>query len=154
MEKAKNIYKSDWNSQETSRGTWTYLDLSGDHLGLRIETLKPGDTSSIHHYHTEEEEHVIALEGNATLVLGADEHPITRGDHVWFRAGDEDGHHLVNTASDDFTFLVIGERKRGDVCIYPDAGVANIKALNSGWKQFNLEQRTKMLWDEDGDSNS
>lgn len=148
MASVKNIYDSEWNEQDTPRGTWTFLDLSGDHLGMRIETLKPGDTSSIHHFHTQEEEHVIALEGDATLVLGSDEQPLKRGDHVWFRAGDEVGHHIANNSSAPFTFLVLGERKRGDVCFYPDQGVANIKALNSGWKQFDIEQRTKTLQEE------
>jgi len=141
----KNIYDSEWEQQETPRGTWRYLDISGEHLGLRIERLEPGGTSSIHHYHTLEEEHVIALDGDATLVLGADEHAVGRGDHVWFRAGDELGHHFVNRSSAPFTFLVVGERKRGDVCIYPDQGVASIKALNSGWKQFDIEHRSRLL---------
>ena len=149
MAKAKNIYESKWAEKSTPRGeTWKYLDISGEHLGLRLEELAPGDTSSIHHYHTLEEEHVIALDGDATLVLGSEEHSLKRGDHVWFKAGDEVGHHIVNNSSAPFTFLVIGERKRGDVCFYPDQGVATIKALNSGWKQFNIEQRTKTLQEE------
>lgn len=149
MATVKNIYESEWQEKTVARGTWSFLDLSGDHLGLRIETLHPGDSSSIHHYHTREEEHVIALAGEATLVLGSAEQPLKRGDHVWFKAGEEIGHHLVNDSAGDFTFLVVGERNPGDVCIYPDAGVANIKALNSGWKQFNIEERATLLWDED-----
>jgi uncharacterized cupin superfamily protein len=145
---SKNIYESEWEEQDTPRGKWTFLDLSGDHLGLRIEKLESDDTSSIHHYHTLEEEHVIALDGDATLVLGSEEHSLKRGDHVWFKAGDEAGHHIVNRSLAPFTFLVIGERKRGDVCIYPDQGVATIKALNSGWKQFDIEQRAKTLQEE------
>ncbi len=149
MAKAKNIYESKWEEKSTQRGeTLKYFDISGEHLGLRLEELAPGDTSSIHHYHTLEEEHVIALDGDATLVLGSEEHSLKRGDHVWFKAGDEVGHHIVNNSSAPFTFLVIGERKRGDVCFYPDQGVATIKALNSGWKQFNIEQRTKTLQEE------
>ena len=149
MAKAKNIYESKWEEKSKPQGgTWNYLDISGEHLGLRLEELAPGDTSSIHHYHTLEEEHVIALDGDATLVLGSEEHSLKRGDHVWFKAGDEVGHHIVNNSSAPFTFLVIGERKRGDVCFYPDQGVANNKALNSGRKQFNIEQRTKMLQEE------
>ena len=148
MPQIRNIHTSDWEEQETPQGLWSYLDLSGDHLGLRIEKLEPGDESSIHHYHTLEEEHVIVLEGVGTLVLGTDEHPLGKGDHVWFRAGDEVGHHLVNRSTEAFTFLVIGERRRGDVCVYPDDGVALVKALNSGWKQFDITPRTRSLQEE------
>ena len=62
----KNIDTSPWEE----RGSWRFIDLSGEHLGVRIEEIPPGGSSSIHHYHTEEEEHVLVLEGEATLVLG------------------------------------------------------------------------------------
>jgi len=56
-----------WREEQTPRGeTWRYLDLSGEHLGVRIEELQPGASSSVHHYHTLEEEHVLVLEGAAT----------------------------------------------------------------------------------------
>lgn len=142
----KNIYEAEWEQRDTPRGVWRYLDISGDHLGLRIETLEQGDTSSIHHYHTLEEEHVIILEGTATLVLGADEHAVRRGDHVCFKAGEELAHHLRNDTSDPCTFLVIGERERGDVVVYPEKQVATVKAL--GWKQFDIAQRARPIQEE------
>jgi uncharacterized cupin superfamily protein len=137
-----NIFESPWEMKETPRGgIWKYLDISGEHLGLRLEELAPGATSSIHHFHTLEEEHVIVLEGEASLVLGGEEHRVTRGDHVWFKAGEEVGHHIVNRSDRPFKFLVIGERKEGDVVFYPEAGVATVKAL--GWKQYDVKQRSK-----------
>ncbi len=145
----KNIYESTWEEGTTPRGGyWKYLDISGEHLGLRLEEMPPGGTSSIHHYHTLEEEHVIVLDGEATLVLGSDEYLVKTGDHFWFKAGEEEGHHIENRTNEAFKFLVIGERKRGDVVFYPDEGVAAVKALNSGWKQFNFEQRAKTLQEE------
>ena len=141
---SKNIYEAIWEKQATpGGGMWKYLDISGEHLGLRLEELAPGDTSSIHHFHTLEEEHVIVLEGDASLLLGSDEHRLKRGDHVWFKAGDEVGHHIVNRSSGPFVYLVIGERKDGDVVFYPEKGVAMVKALN--WKQYDVEQRAKPI---------
>ena len=62
----------DWKEEPNARGEqWKYRDLNGEHIGVRIEELSPGTTSSEHHYHTSEEEHVIVLEGTATLVWGA-----------------------------------------------------------------------------------
>ena len=141
----RNLNTGQWEEQATPRGPWSYLDLCGEHLGVRVEQLNQGETSSIHHYHTLEEEHVIALQGKATLVFGDREHRFAEGDHVWFRAGDEMAHHFINPFAEPFRFLVIGERKRGDVCIYPEHGVANIMALNSGWKQFDVRQRERLL---------
>ena len=139
---SKNIFESPWEVKETpGAATWKYLDISGEHLGLRLEELATGDTSSTHHFHTLEEEHVIVLEGEATLVLGVEEHLVRRGDHFWFKAGEEAGHHIVNRSEHPFKYLVIGERKEGDVVFYPEKGVVMVKALK--WKQYNFQQLSK-----------
>ena len=56
-------------------------------------------TSSEHHFHTTEEEHVVVLAGEATLVSGEERYAVREGQHMWFRAGDETPHHLVNTST-------------------------------------------------------
>jgi len=127
--------------QDTSirGGSWQYLDLSGDHLGVRVEILAPGATSSYHHYHTLEEEHVLVLEGSATLYLGDEAVPLESGDHMCFRAGNPVAHHIENTSGDPFQFLVFGERREGDVVFYPEGKVAMVKALD--FKQFTYRER-------------
>jgi len=134
MPKISNI-NSDWQEEESARGgTWKYRDLSGDRLGVRIEELSPGDTSSEHHFHTTEEEHVIVLEGSATLVLGADHHELDVDDHIWFQAGNEIAHHIKNNTKKSFKFLVFGERNPEDIVVYPEHQVMMVKSL--GFKQF------------------
>lgn len=139
----KNIFTSEWED----RGSWRCLDLSGEHLGVRLEEIRPGGSSSIHHYHTLEEEHVIVLAGDATLVLGNEEHPVEKGDHFWFRAAREEPHHIENKSDKPFKFLVFGERKSGDVVVYPEKQVMMVKALE-GWKLFDYEHREKPSQDE------
>ena len=138
-----NIHTSQWET----RGDWRLLDLSGKHIGVRIEDLDPGDSSSIHHYHTLEEEHVIVLDGTGVLVLGDEEHDLVAGDHCWFAAGDERAHHIENRSDASLKFLVFGERKKGDVVVYPKQGVAMVKALE-GWKQFNVTERDRPIHEE------
>ncbi len=129
-----NIYDAEWKKEETARGgVWKYVDLSGERLGARIEELNPGDTSSVHHFHTSEEEHVLALEGNATLVLGSEKFPVKPGDHFWFAAGAEEAHHIENTSNEAFRFLVFGERNSHDVVVYPEHQVMLVKGL--GFRQ-------------------
>jgi uncharacterized cupin superfamily protein len=130
-----NIHDSEWKEERTARGdVWKYLDLSGERLGARIEELRPGETSSVHHFHTAEEEHVLALEGTATLFLGSAQIPIKEGDHFWFAAGAEEPHHIENTSGTAFRFLVFGERNAHDVVVYPDHQVMLIKGL--GFNRF------------------
>ena len=132
-----NISKldTDWKDDKTLRGdAFRYRDLSGEHLGVRLEELSPGATSSEHHYHTSEEEHVIILEGAGTLLFGSDEYDVTPGDHFWFKAGEEIAHHLKNTSDAPLKFLIFGERMANDVVVYPEHQVMMLKSL--GFRQF------------------
>ena len=130
-----------WNdiSEKNDKLDYRYKELSGEQLGARIEELAPASASSHHHFHTSEEEHLFMLSGNATLVFGDEEIPVTVGDHVWFRAGDETAHHFENRSDAPCTYLVYGERKEDDVVVYPVAQVMIIKAL--GNKQFTYRAR-------------
>ena len=121
MAKTTTNFYRDWQEHKMPGGEiWRFVDLSGKHIGARIEDLAPNDTSSVHHFHTLEEEHVLVLDGAATLFFGTEEIPLEAGDHVWFEAGEEVPHHILNTSDQPFRFLVFGERKRGDVVFYPE----------------------------------
>lgn len=125
----------EWEIGETIRGEpWRYRDLSGKHLGVRLEELPPNVTSSEHHFHTAEEEHVIVMEGAGTLFFGSEQHPIRAGDHFWFKAGEEIAHHIKNTSTAHLKFLVFGERLTNDVVVYPEHQVMMLKSIGS--KQY------------------
>ncbi len=121
-----------WQEEPTARtGTFKYMELSGERLGARLEELKPGSTSSVHHYHSLEEEHVFILSGSSTLIQGMGdaktEQELTAGDHVWFAAGNEVPHHLVNNTQEPCQFLVYGERNEHDVVYYPEHTALMVK---------------------------
>ena len=100
-----NINSADYKEEGVSErdgATGRTLDLSGDHLGVRIEEGDAGGTSSYHHYHTAEEEHVIVLKGVGTLHLGTERIDLSEGDHIWFPAGEDTAHHLENTSTKTF----------------------------------------------------
>jgi len=137
----KNINELEWKNGTNSYGEiWKFQDLSGERLGVQIEELPPGGTSSTHHYHTLEEEHVLVLAGSATLVLGSDKLPLNTGDHICFIAGKEEAHHIENTTSEPFRFLVFGERNEQDVVVYPEKKTMMLKSL--GWKTFKYQLPT------------
>lgn len=134
-------------SDKDEKLDYQYKDLSGDHLGARIEELAPGGTSSHHHFHTSEEEHLFMLTGEATLLFGDEEIPVTVGDHIWFRAGDESAHHFENRSTSPCSYLVYGERKTDDVVLYPTAQVMMVKALDN--RQFTYRPRLQSKDDKD-----
>ena len=137
-----NINTATYDEAEARRGepAWRFLDLSGEHLGVRIEETPPTGTSSYHHYHLQEEEHVLVLAGTATLHLGDDAIALNEGDHVWFPAGEDVAHHIENSSSEPFRFLVFGERKTDDVVFYPDAPVMMVKT-SQGKQLYTYEKR-------------
>ena len=124
----------DWVAEKNGDLEYRYKDLSGISLGARIEELPPGQSSSYHHYHTTEEEHLFMLSGDATLIFGNEEVTLSEGDHIWFVAGVEIAHHLENRSAIPCSYFVYGERKTGDVVVYPESQVMFIKALDR--KQF------------------
>lgn len=94
----------------------------GRKIGVSYEELSPGKQSVPFHYHMVEEEHIVALEGEATLRLGDERHTIRAGDYVGFPAGQRAGHCLINESDKPFRFLMIGDHAENETCVYPDSG--------------------------------
>lgn len=101
----------------------------GRKIGVSYEELPPGKQSVPFHYHMVEEEHIVALEGEATLRLGDVRYPIKAGDYVCFPAGQRAGHCLVNEGDKPFRFLMIGDTSPNEICVYPDSGKIMIDNL-------------------------
>lgn len=98
-------------------------------IGIGYEELPPGKQSCPFHYHMQEEEHIVALEGEATLRLGKERHTIRAGEYVCFPAGQRAGHCLINETDKPFRFLMIGDRDPNEVCVYPDSGKVMVDNL-------------------------
>ena len=98
-------------------------------VGVSIEELPPGKQSCPLHWHVKEEEHILALEGRATLRLGEERIELRAGDYVCFPARQEVGHCLVNESDAVFRFVMIGEQKRDEVCVYPDSNKVLVRSL-------------------------
>ncbi len=90
-------------------------------LGASHVVLKPGAWSSQRHWHSEEDELVIMLEGEAVLVEDHGETMVQPGDILAWPAGVNDGHHLQNRTDADCVFVAISagddSTDRGE---YPD----------------------------------
>jgi uncharacterized cupin superfamily protein len=99
-------------------------------IGVSYEELPPGKQSCPLHYHMLEEEHIIALEGEATLRLGEERYTIKAGDYVGFPAGQRVGHCLVNEGDKPFRFIMIGDNQPNEICVYPDSNKFSVRALN------------------------
>lgn len=90
-------------------------------LGASHVVLKPGAWSSQRHWHREEDELLVMLEGVAVLVEDDGETIIRPGDVLAWPAGIDNGHHLQNRGEVDCVFVAIsaGDRDK-DSGEYPD----------------------------------
>ena len=97
----------------------------GDALGLtrygvNLVSLEPGAWSAHRHWHTHEDEFVLVLEGQVTLVTDAGEQELSPGMVAGFPGGAADGHHLVNKSDRPVLYLEVGDRDPADEVHYPD----------------------------------
>ncbi len=89
-------------------------------FGVNQVRLKPGVMSSQRHWHTHEDEFVMVLEGELTLITDAGEQALGPGMAAGFPAGSGDGHHLINRGDKDAVYLEVGGRDAQDDVDYPD----------------------------------
>ncbi|MDR3513645.1 MAG: cupin domain-containing protein [Caulobacteraceae bacterium] len=90
-------------------------------FGVNLSRIPPGVWSSQRHWHSHEDEFVMVLEGELALVTDNGEETLGPGDCAAFKAGEPDGHHLVNRSDRDAVVLEIGNADpQHDRCVYSD----------------------------------
>lgn len=107
-------------SPEPNRTLWISEAGGLTQFGAFIEVLQPNERSSLKHWHSAEDELVYVLEGEITLVEGAEEHVLRAGDAATFRAGVPVGHYLHNRSESPTRCFVVGTRATVDTITYPD----------------------------------
>ena len=88
-------------------------------FGVSHVRLEPGGISSQRHWHEEEDEFVVVLEGEAVLVEDGGETVMRAGDCANFPKGVANGHQLVNRSDRDCVFIAVGRPPEGP-CHYSD----------------------------------
>jgi uncharacterized cupin superfamily protein len=87
-------------------------------IGIGLLELPPGSNTKPGHWHTDEEEHLYVLSGQATLHLGDTRVPLHAGSFVCFPAGQSEPHYIHNSSTEPFSYIMIGERIERDRVIY------------------------------------
>lgn len=116
-------------------------------FGVNIVTMEPGTMSAQRHWHEREDEFVYVLEGEIALVTDAGETLLTPGMAAGFKAGDANGHCLVNKTDKVVSYLEVGTRDSEDAVEYPDI---DMKAEKRGGK-WRFLRKNGMPFDQ-GDS--
>ena len=90
-------------------------------IGIHLVRLERGDTSSVFHFHHQDEEWIYILSGRGVAEIGDEKHEVGAGDFMGFVAGSKP-HNLYNPNAEELVYLVGGNRLPFDVCDYPKVG--------------------------------
>ena len=123
----------DWSEyRETDQVRFRYKifpDPDSCHVGFGIMDLPPGCHTGTAHYHMKEEEQLYVLTGSMEVRLGKSWHTVGPGDYVWFPAGEATEHKLRNRNNEACQFLLLGERRKDEVVVYPDTEQVHVRLL-------------------------
>jgi uncharacterized cupin superfamily protein len=91
-----------------------------DQFGVNLLELSPGTWSSQRHWHERQDEFIYVVEGEVSLVTDAGETLLRAGMFAGFRAGEPNGHHLVNRSNALARVLEVGTRTAEETAHYAD----------------------------------
>lgn len=114
-------YPEPYAGQMAGRSSVRLGELAGlTQFGVNIVRLEPGAVASLRHWHLNEDEFAIVLDGDLTLIEDGGETPMQPGDCAAWKAGVADGHRFVNRSDRPARFLVVGSKAVDETVTYSD----------------------------------
>jgi len=116
-----SIYPEPYASQMAGRSSLRLGELAGlTQYGVNIVTLEPGAVASLRHWHLNEDEFAMVLDGDLILVEDEGETAMGPGDCAAWKAGVANGHRFVNRSDRPARFLVVGTKAPSETATYTD----------------------------------
>lgn len=116
-----SIYPEPYASQMAGRSSLRLGELAGlTQYGVNIVLLEPGAVASLRHWHMNEDEFAIVLEGQLILIEDDGETEMHPGDCAAWKAGVANGHRFVNRTDQPAKFLVVGTKAPSETATYSD----------------------------------
>lgn len=101
-------------------------------FGVNLVILQPGAVSSLRHCHTRQDEFVYVLSGHPTLHTDEGFTQLEPGMCAGFKAGNGNGHRLLNNTNEEAVYLEVGDRTPGDEGAYPDDDIMALQ-VDGNW---------------------
>ena len=98
--------------------------------GIGHLTVAPGAAQRPPHCHAAEEELFVVLDGDGTLLLGDDEHPVRAGSVVARPPGTGVA-HTFRAGDGGLTLLSFGTREPNDIAYYPRSGKVALRGIKA-----------------------
>lgn len=146
--KTGSIYPAPFAAMMAGRSSLRLGEAGGlTQFGVNLVTLDPGALSSLRHWHEQEDEFVMVLEGECVLVEDGGEIVMRRGDCAAFPAGVANGHHILNRSGAVARFLVVGTKAPREVAHYSDVDLTLV--IDCGTATFTRRDGSPVPAEED-----
>lgn len=114
-----SIYPQPYADEMAGRSSLRLGELAGlTQFGVNIVTLAPGAVASLQHWHLNEDEFAMVLDGDLVLAEGLRETPMVSGDCAAWKAGVPVGHRFENRSDAPARFLVVGTKASEEIATY------------------------------------
>jgi uncharacterized cupin superfamily protein len=125
--------------------------IGGARIGATLYDVPPGQRVGPYHYHYNDEEWLIVLEGLPTLRTPEGERELRPGDLIAFPEGPSGGHDVSNRTDELVRVLLVSTRGQPAVAVYPDSDKVAIWRLAGGEADEIIVSRASAAgyWDDE-----
>ena len=122
-----NLYDGALDEARTEPAGWRWRaavlgpKLGAELLGASLYELEPGERSFPYHYEWGCEEWLLVVAGRPTVRTPEGERELEPGDTVCFREGPEGAHQVANRSDGPVRVLILSNKARPAVVVYPDS---------------------------------
>lgn len=120
--KANNLKRFDEQKNYTGYVLTLAKMFGAKKLGFRLEIMDPKTFSAPYHYHEQEEELFIILEGEAIVRRNNEFRKVGPGDVIFYEVGPQSAHNMYNHTDKPLRLIGISNATDNDICHYPDSG--------------------------------
>lgn len=96
-------------------------------IGVGLTEMAPGAVSALRHWHAEEDEFVVVVSGELTLVTNDGAQLLKTGMVAGFPAGKADGHRLENRSKAKAAYIEVSNRAPKEHVRYPDSDLQLVR---------------------------
>ena len=98
-------------------------------LGYNLTVIEPGKAAFPLHNHWTNEELFLVLEGEGEVRIGAERHPLRKGDVLACPpGGPETAHQIVNTSNVEMRIFAVSTKISAEMVEFPDSGKFGVLA--------------------------